>query len=151
MKIDDVVLAVQRAYPQIYLACHGDHVRAKSNKWQLSSHDSALLSHLDRETGMSPRDLGRHMQVAASSLSASLKRLESLGYISSDPAEADRRRREIRLTEAGVQALQGTSVLDTGKVRSLVETLREDERQRAVDGLNLLAQAAGRTAFKEAK
>jgi DNA-binding MarR family transcriptional regulator len=143
MVIDDVVLAVQRGYPQIYLACHKEHVRARSNRWQLSSHDSAILSHLDKVSGVAPKDLGRHLQVAASSLSASLKRLEQLGYISNLPAAADRRRREIRLTDEGVEAIQGTSVLDTRKLRLLIQTLTEDERQKAVDGLTLLARAAG--------
>ena len=37
---DDDVFEVQRLYPQIYLACHTDHVRAASTKWRISSQDA---------------------------------------------------------------------------------------------------------------
>jgi DNA-binding MarR family transcriptional regulator len=79
---DHEVAAIQRFYPQIYLACHREHVRVASTAWELSSHDSAILAHLDQDSGMSPQDLRRHLGVTASTLSASLKRLAALGYIS---------------------------------------------------------------------
>ena len=50
---DKAVLEIQRLYPQIYLACHVDHVRASSTEWRLSSRDSSILAHLDTATGMS--------------------------------------------------------------------------------------------------
>ena len=43
----DEVLALQRFYPQIYLACHLDHVRRKSTAFGLTSNESSLLAHLD--------------------------------------------------------------------------------------------------------
>ena len=143
--IDKDILAVQRAYPKIYLACHSDHVRSSSTTWRLSAHDSSILAHLDPEKGMAPRDLQRHLGVAASSLSASLKRLEHLGYVSNEASSADRRRREVRLTTAGVEAMQGTSVLDRERLRQLLEALSDDERQSAIRGLELLAYAAMRS------
>ena len=41
------VRAVQIAYPQIYLACHTHHTRARSSAFHLSARDSSLLVHLD--------------------------------------------------------------------------------------------------------
>ncbi len=80
---DQLVSEIQRLYPQIYLACHVDHVRARSTEWRLSARDSALLSHLDRKTGTSPKALAAHLGVASSTLSAAIARLVDLGYISS--------------------------------------------------------------------
>ena len=141
---DEDVFAIQRFYPQVYLACHGDHVRAGSTRWRLSSHDSAILSHLDADRGVSPRELQRHLGVAASSVSASLKRLAGLGYLTNEPSTADRRRREIRLTATGLEALADTSVLDTAKLTLLLSYLSPDDRRTAVRGLELLAGAARR-------
>jgi DNA-binding MarR family transcriptional regulator len=89
----DEVLEVQRLYPQIYVACHTDHIRAVSTAWRISSQDASILVHLDRETGLSPRRLASHLGVAPSTLSAAIARLSELGYITSTPTGNDRRRR----------------------------------------------------------
>lgn len=139
---DQLVFEIQRLYPQIYLACHVDHIRARSTEWRLSARDSALLSHLDRKTGTSPKALAAHLGVAASTLSAAIARLVDLGYISSHAALADKRQRELRLTRLGAEAMAATSVLDEVRVASLVARLNHAERKIAARGLGLLARAA---------
>ena len=141
---DDDVFEVQRLYPQIYLACHTDHVRAVSTKWHISSQDASILVHLDRESGLSPRELASHLGVAPSTLSAATTRLSELGYLTSSPSETDRRKRELRLTARGAEAIAATSVLDAERVKALLNKLEPDERKAAVRGLSLLAQAARR-------
>ena len=86
---------VQRLYPQIYIACHTDHVRAVSTKWRISSQDASILVHLDRDSGLSPRALANHLGVAPSTLSAAIARLAELGYLTNEPNGADRRKREL--------------------------------------------------------
>lgn len=140
---DRLVFEVQRLYPQVYLACHVGHVRASSTSWRLSSHDAAVLAHLTRDCGMSPRDLASHLEVAASTLSATIKRLVRLGYIKSTPNKQDHRRRDLFLTEQGEAAIASTSVLDAARVRELLAKLSESDRIAAVKGLALLARAAG--------
>ena len=136
------VSEIQRLFPQIYFACHVDHVRAASTPWDLSSHDSSILAHLDRGTPISPRALAAHLGVAASTLSAAITRLNELGYLTSKPASSDRRQRELRLTARGSDAIASTSVLDAKRVARLLNQLKPDDRAAAVRGLQLLAQAA---------
>jgi DNA-binding MarR family transcriptional regulator len=138
----ELVHEVQRFYPQIYLACHVDHVRSRSTEWKLSSADSSVLAHLDRRYGMSPRDLAAHLGVAPSTLSASIARLERLGYLTSTARDDDRRQRALRLTARGAEAMASTSVLDRERVEALLEQLAPRERRAAVNGLALLARAA---------
>lgn len=139
---DKAVLELQRLYPQIYLACHVDHVRASSTEWRLSSRDSSILAHLDSDAGMSPKVLAAHLNVAASTLSAAITKLVELGYINSDPAQSDKRHRELRLTQKGEEAMAATSVLEADRVAALLERLSEPERDAALRGLRLLARAA---------
>ena len=141
---DDDVFEVQRLYPQIYIACHKDHVRAVSTKWRISSQDASILVHLDREVGLSPRALADHLGVAPSTLSAAIARLGELGYLTNTPAETDRRKRELRLTPRGAEATASTSVLNAERVQALLDGLTPDERTAAVRGLALLARAARR-------
>jgi DNA-binding MarR family transcriptional regulator len=139
----DHVVAIQRYYPQIYLACHVDHVRAISTPHRLSAKDSGLLSHLDEARGITAGQLARHLGVAASTLSAALTRLESLGYLTRHPRPRDRRTIELRLTARGAEAMAATSVLDRRRVAGLLARLTAAECRRAVAGLALLARAAG--------
>jgi DNA-binding MarR family transcriptional regulator len=139
---DDDVFEIQRLYPQIYIACHTDHVRAASTKWRISSQDASILVHLDRQSGLSPRALAAHLGVAPSTLSAAISRLSELGYLTSEPNEVDRRKRELRLTARGAEAIASTSVLDGERVRALLKKLKPEERKIALHGLALLAQAA---------
>jgi DNA-binding MarR family transcriptional regulator len=141
---DNDVYEVQRLYPQIFVACHTDHVRAVSTKWRVSSQDASILVHLDREFGLSPRALAGHLGVAPSTLSAAIARLSKLGYLTSKPNEKDRRKRELRLTVRGAEAISSTSVLDAKRVRAMLSKLRPGERKEALRGLALLAQAARR-------
>lgn len=149
MTDDEYVFEVQRLYPQIFLACHTDHVRAVSTRWRISSHDASILVHLDRDEGLSPRALAAHLGVAPSTLSASIARLSEMGYLTSQPNETDRRKRELRLTARGAEAISGTSVLNAERVRALLKKLKPEERKAALRGLALLAQAARRLNAKE--
>ena len=139
---DEDVFEVQRLYPQIYIACHTDHVRAASTTWRISSQDASILVHLDRDSGLSPRALADHLGVAPSTLSAAIARLSELGYLTSKPNDADRRKRELRLTARGAEAIASTSVLNAERVQALLDKLKPEERKAAVRGLALLARAA---------
>ena len=148
---DDDVFEIQRLYPQIYIACHTDHVRAVSTKWRISSQDASILVHLDRDAGLSPRALANHLGVAPSTLSAAIARLAELGYLTNEPNGTDRRKRELRLTARGAEAIASTSVLNAERVSVLLKKLKPAERKAAVHGMALLARAARRLNDKEDK
>ena len=133
---------IQRLYPQIYLACHVDHVRARSTEWRLSARDSSVLAHLDRKTGASPKTLAAHLGVAASTLSATITHLADLGYLKSTATKADKRQRQLHLTDLGAAAMAATSVLDRARVDALVKQLNSAERRDVARGLELLGRAA---------
>ena len=142
MSADDDARALQTWYPQIYLACHVDHKRPRTTVSGISPRDSSLLAHLDARVPVGPAALARHLRIGAPALSAALKRLTRLGYITQEPDPADARRRQLRLTQAGRRAMAESSVLETARVRALLKRLTPAERAQALEGLGLLARAA---------
>lgn len=136
------VEAVQRYYPQIYLACHTHHQRRRSNSASLTANESSLLAHLSPEVPMRAAVLARHLGVGASTLSAAVKRLTRMGYIVRTRDLHDARAAALRLSTQGIRAMQASSVLDAKRVAAMLKRLSAADRARALDGLRLLAQAA---------
>jgi DNA-binding MarR family transcriptional regulator len=137
-----LVREIQRYYPQIYLACHVDHVRARSTPYRVSARDAGLLAHLDTREPVTAGQLAAHLGVGRPALSEAVKRLARLGYLQRERRDGDRRTVELRLTEAGAEAMAAGSVLDAARVARLLGRLTPAERTRAVRGLGLLARAA---------
>jgi MarR family transcriptional regulator, organic hydroperoxide resistance regulator len=134
--------AVMTFYPRIYFACHTRHVRDPQSNRLLSRHQASILDHLDELTPTSVMELARHMGVTAATMSLAIDRLERKGYVIRLRDATDRRRVHVRLTGAGVRVRSATSVLDPARVDAVLARLTEDERARAIHGLELLAQAS---------
>ncbi len=146
--MEDHVLRLQRLYPRIYIACHADHVKAASSAVRLSARDSAILAHFQDSGVLQPSELARHLGIARSTMSQALKKLVSLGYVAEQKNQSDRREWRLRLTEQGRSAMQSASVLDYAKVKTLLQNLSPAQRQSSLDGLGLLAEAAGKMMLK---
>ena len=148
---DRDVAAVQRYYPQIYLACHTRHQRRRSNAASLTTQESSLLAHLSAQAPMRAVTLARHLGIGAPTLSAAIKRLTVLGYVVRERDQADGRAVSLRLSPQGAVAMQAGSVLDTRRVASMLAELKAADRARAIEGLALLAQASLRVPKKGAR
>jgi DNA-binding MarR family transcriptional regulator len=135
--------AVMTLYPRIYFACHTRHVRDPLSQRLLSRHQASILDHLDEIEPTTVMDLAGHMGVTPATMSLAIDRLERKGYVVRLKDAKDRRRVHVRLTSAGVRVRESSSVLDASRVETLVSRLSEDERQRAIEGLALLARAGG--------
>lgn len=143
----DAVAAARRIlalYPRIYLACHTRHVRDPASQRLLSRNQASILDHLDELEPTTVNGLARHMGVTAATMSIALDRLEQQGYVARIRDHSDRRRVHVRLTTAGVRVRAASSVLDPPLVEALVERLSNEEREVAIRGLALLADAAQR-------
>ena len=137
--MSDHVRRIQRAYPQLYLACHVDHTTRRRDG--LSERDSALLAHLDGLSPITAGALAKHCGGGPSTITAAIDRLEALALV-----ERTRRGRtvELRITAQGVALMQATSVLDAGRVATLLAAVPARRRAEAVRGIELLAEAARR-------
>jgi DNA-binding MarR family transcriptional regulator len=140
--ISEDVFRIQQCFPRIYISCHIQHERGKSNNTRLSSRDSTLLAHLSDDDHASPSHLAKHLNVTQATISEAVANLIDLGYIRATIDENDTRRQRLNLTAQGRHAISDSSVLDSEKLKMLLLSMHEDQRKQAVHGLQLLAQAA---------
>ena len=133
----DHVRRIQRAYPQLYLACHVDHTTRRNTG--LSERDSAVLAHLDEVSPVAAGKLAKHLGVGPSTVTEAIDRLEDRGLVE---RTRQGRKVELRITKAGIELMQATSVLDTDRVALLIDAVPAAKRADAVRGIELLADAA---------
>ncbi|MDX2149385.1 MAG: MarR family winged helix-turn-helix transcriptional regulator [Bryobacteraceae bacterium] len=146
MTLEEAVLEVQRAYPRVYLACHRDHKNSRTTAEGLSPRDSSILAHLNEREWTPQGLLGRHLGIAKSTLSEAVGWLMECGFLSAERGE-DGREQRLRLTEKGLEAMRGSSVLESDRLAEVLATLTVAERDAAVKGLQLLAEATRRRAM----
>jgi DNA-binding MarR family transcriptional regulator len=142
MDLSDDVAGVFRDYPRIYFSCHRRHVRDPQTSALVSAHQVSILDHLDLVEPTILGDLAAHMGVTPGTMSIAVGRLVAQGYVSRTLDAADRRRVQLRLTDAGARVRAASSVLEPDLVADMLAQLDDDERADALRGLALLAQAA---------
>jgi DNA-binding MarR family transcriptional regulator len=130
------------AYPRIYFACHRRHVRDPATRRLLSAHQAGILDHLDTLDPTTLGELAQHMGVTPATMSIAIDRLVRAGYVTRVRSAADRRRAELRLTNAGQRIKSASSVLEPERAKTLLERIPASERAAALAGLVRLAAAA---------
>jgi DNA-binding MarR family transcriptional regulator len=143
LSLDAAVTQVQFAYPQIYYACHTRHDRRRSNAVHLSARDAQILVHLDVDVARPVSSLAFHMDLAASTVSEALTRLETLGFVHKAANSSDKRQVGVRLTAKGVAAVRDGSVLESDRLRRVLARMSPSDRRAVVSGLARLARACG--------
>jgi DNA-binding MarR family transcriptional regulator len=142
MRTSEAAAVVMTAYPRIWFACHRRHVRDPESGTLLSAHQASILDHLDTVEATSMTDLARHLGVTPGTMSVGIDRLQQHGYVDRTWDERDRRRVQLRLTEAGARVRSANSALDPALVEALLARLTAEEQRAAINGLSTLARAA---------
>jgi DNA-binding MarR family transcriptional regulator len=75
-------------------------------------------------------------------MSLMVDRLERGGYVRRERSPYDGRRVDLRLTPAGVRVKQQQKVLEPELVAALLRRLPSEKRTRALESLEMLAEAA---------
>jgi DNA-binding MarR family transcriptional regulator len=134
----DLVRRIQRAYPQLWHACHVEHASRRRDHG-LSDRDVFVLGHLDHWSPVTAGALAKHLGVGASTVTEAMDRLERARL-----AERTRvgRKVELRITALGVEHMQAGSVLATERLAVLVGKIPSRDREAAVRGFEILAAAA---------
>jgi len=139
---EDAAELLEQFYPKIFLACHTRHVNDKEKDIKLTANQASILDHLDEEEPLTLQELSLHMGVTPSTMSITVNRLVGLGYVSRDKDKGDSRRVWLRLSKEGFKIKKSKSVLDSERVKSMLQRLTEEELKTALKGLGLLSYAA---------
>jgi DNA-binding MarR family transcriptional regulator len=145
------VAAVFRDYPRIYFACHREHVRDPETGTQVSSRQVSILDHLDADAPTMLTDLASHLGVTAATMSIAIGRLVDQGYVTRVLDPVDRRKVQLRLTDAGARVCAANSVLEPTLVEEMLDQLSAADRKAALRGLALLARGAQSAQHARAK
>ena len=142
MRTSEAAAVVMTAYPRIWFACHRRHVRDPESGTLLSAHQASILDHLDTVEATSLTALARHLDVTPGTMSVAVDRLQKHGYVKRTWDDRDRRRVQLRLTEAGARVRSANSALDPARVEALLGRLTVEEQRAAIAGLAVLARGA---------
>jgi DNA-binding MarR family transcriptional regulator len=143
MRLSTDVAAVFRDYPRIYFACHREHVRDPKTDVDVSARQVSILDHLDTDHPTMLTDLAQHLGVTPATMSLAIGRLVERGYVTRVLDPVDRRKVQLRLTADGVRVTNANSVLEPTLVEDMLNQLSRTDRRAALNGLALLARAAG--------
>lgn len=130
------------AYPAIYLACHHDHMRTDEAGNPVTEKQASALDHLDAVRPTTLTKLAEHMGVGRSTMSTTVARLVRAGYVERKTGAQDRRMVGLTLTAAGKRIQEENTVLNRQLVGEMFKQLEPAEAERALAGLESLAQAA---------
>ena len=142
MRTSEAAAVIMTAYPRIWFACHRRHVRDPESGTLLSAHQASILDHLDTVEATSLTALARHLGVTPGTMSVAVDRLQKHGYVDRTWDHRDRRRVQLRLTEAGARVRSANSALDPALVEALLARLTAEEQRAAISGLTILARSA---------
>jgi DNA-binding MarR family transcriptional regulator len=142
MRLPPDVVQVFRDYPRIYFACHRRHVRDTRRGTLVSARQASILDHLDAVEPIMLADLAAHLGVSPATMSIAVGRLVDHGYVTRVLDPVDRRKVQLRLTDAGVRISAANSVLEPALVEDMLDHLSERDRRAALRGLALLGRAA---------
>lgn len=132
------------ALPRIHQAFRTRSFHDAATGGRLTGHQLRILANLDDHDPTMIGEVAEHMGVTLSTMSLNLKRLEEGGFVARSRDPADRRVMNVRLTEAGRQARDATTLVDPGRVDAVLRLMSPEERSQAVSGVALLADATDR-------
>lgn len=100
------------------------------------------LNFVSRQAPCSISDLGERMGVTSAAASQLLDRLVQQGLVLRSEDPADRRGKLVELTGEGQQILEESHLARQSWLADLEDVLSDEERQMALDALNLLVEKA---------
>ena len=142
MSLIEDVLAIQRLYPKLYVACHTTHGRSSAGSPSLTARECSVLSHLCIDPTLSAARLTKHLGVGRSTLSDLVGHLVEQSFLHSHQDPFDERKMRLTVTPGGMAAMTAISVLDGDRVGEVLARLTPRQRSKAIEGLTLLAEAA---------
>ncbi|MGW1814330.1 MarR family winged helix-turn-helix transcriptional regulator [Streptomyces sp. NPDC002125] len=111
----------------------------------VSPTQTRVLYVVEREPGINMRDLGRHLAMAAPSVSRLCDRLQAAGFLRRTPRVEDRREIQLRLTDVGQAHLRALRHRREQYLRQTMDGMPPAARHALTAGLRAFCEASGRS------
>lgn len=111
--------------------------------FELHPREFAVLRAVGFQEGRTQQALGDRLQIPRSRMVSIVDELESRGFLERHPNPADRRVRELHLTEDGRKALEQAFERALAFEQQVTEPLKADERERLLDLLERISTGLG--------
>ena len=95
----------------------------------LKPNQAGILVVLRSEGGLSQKELAKRMGVTPPSMTAALKKMEKQGYVLREQDEKDQRITRIRISDQGIECLNGLQHMMRNLEKRLYEGISAEERQ----------------------
>jgi DNA-binding MarR family transcriptional regulator len=110
----------------------------------VSVHQLGSLMRLYHSGPCAVSDIAAHLEVTSAAASQMLDRLFQQGWIKRQEDPADRRSKQIELTEKGEQLVRDSIQAQRGWMAELAQALAPEKQAELTAALDLLTRAAGR-------
>jgi DNA-binding MarR family transcriptional regulator len=111
--------------------------------FELHPREFAVLRAVGVQEGQSQQALGDGLQIPRSRMVSIVDELEARGFLERHPNPADRRVRELYLTETGRSALDQAFERAVAYEQQVTEPLSGEERERLLDLLERISESLG--------
>lgn len=101
----------------------------------LKPNQAGILVVLRSEGGLSQKELAKRMGVTPPSMTAALKKMEKQGYVLREQDEKDQRITKIRISDQGIECLNGLQYMMRNLEKRLYEGISAEERQEMKETL----------------
>lgn len=101
----------------------------------LKPNQAGILVVLRSEGGLSQKELAKRMGVTPPSMTATLKKMEKQGYVLREQDEKDQRITRIRISDQGIECLNGLQHMMRNLEKRLYEGISAEERQEMKETL----------------
>ena len=140
--LDSSIRRLLDAYPAIFLACHRRHLRDDASGKAITEHQASVLDHLHPSRATTISKLAEHMGVGRSTMSITVRRLASRGYIACRRDRSDSRCVCLTLTRAGARIREQNTLLDPELVQKMFRLMSPATLESALAGMESLAKYA---------
>lgn len=134
-----LAVRLDRVYRDLWTELH------RRNSDDLRQHEAELLSHVPAEGSVTLHWLSRHLLLPKSTASVLLKALESRGFVRRERRPENQRELCITLTPVGAERVAAATVLDTGRLATVLQRLPAADLESALHTLEQVASSHPRS------
>lgn len=106
-----------------------------------------ILQHIDKNQGVGINELATFLDVSQNTASENVKRIINKGYLQKQRDTNDERRVIIGLTKLGKEILTRNTSLDEGKLKRVFEIMNEKDKEKVINGFEILSEAVKKCTF----